>query len=94
MLTVFSQLTTGLTLLLTGLSLGGSPWAWSNVRVLTTLIIGIITLIAFGIFEWKGTKIGILHHDLFVTRTFPLCIALIFIEAILLFTIIVFYPAL
>lgn len=43
------------------------------------------------------TKIGILHHDLFsngAARTFGLCIGLIFIEGIMLFTIIVFYPAL
>lgn len=79
---------------MTGLSLGGNPWSWSNGRVLGTLIGGIVILAAFGAYEWKGTKIGIMHHDLFVTRTFSLCIVLIFIEAILLFPIIVFYPAL
>lgn len=83
----------GVTLLLTGLSLGGNPYPWSDARVLATLVSGIVVMTAFGIYEWKGTSRGILHHELFVMRTFPLCIALIFIEGILLFTIIVFYPA-
>ena len=89
-----SQLTAGLTLLLAGLSLGDTPWAWSNVRVLAPLVVGIVILIAFGVYEWKGTKTGILHHELFISRTFPICIGLIFIEGIELFTVIVFYPAL
>jgi hypothetical protein len=83
-----------LTLLLTGLSLGGNPWAWSDVRVISTLVVGIVTLVAFGIFEWKGTKTGILHHELFASRTFPVCVSLIFVEGVLLFSIIIFYPAL
>lgn len=58
------------------------------------MITGIAILIGFGVYEWKGTKTGIIHHELFRNRTFPLCVALIFIEAILLFAIIVFYPAL
>lgn len=79
---------------MTGLSLGGNPWPWTDARVLSTLVIGIVVLVGFAIFQWKGTKIGILHHELFVNRTFPLCIALIFVEGILLFSIIVFYPVL
>jgi len=84
-------LSAGVTLLLAGLSLGSNPWSWTNVRVLTSLVIGIVVLIVFGLYEWKGTKTGILHHELFRNRTFPICIALIFIEGIELFTIIVFY---
>ncbi|BEI84606.1 hypothetical protein CcaverHIS002_0500070 [Cutaneotrichosporon cavernicola] len=87
-------LTSGLTLLLAGLTLGGNPWAWTNARVLSTLVIGIVVLIVFGIYEWRGTKTGILHHDLFITRTFPICIALIFMEGILLFSFVIFYPVL
>ncbi|CAD6587036.1 MAG: hypothetical protein CYPHOPRED_003766 [Cyphobasidiales sp. Tagirdzhanova-0007] len=89
------MLTAGLTLLLTGLSLGQAPWPWSSGRVVATLVAGCVILVAFGVYEWKGTKIGILHHDLFsMGRTFAICIGLIFIEGIMLFTIIVFYPAL
>jgi MFS family permease len=87
-------LSAGLSLLLTGLTLGDNPWEWTNVRVLTTLIIGIVLLIAFALYEWKGTSTGILHHELFARRTFPISIILMFIEGILLFSIVVFYPAL
>ena len=80
-----------------GLNLGGNLYPWINVRTLTTIIIGIVILIAFGLWEWKGTDSGILNHDLFQKgkergATFTLCLVLIFIEAIMLFAFIVFYP--
>lgn len=92
-------LTAGLALLLTGLNLGGSIFEWSNASVLATLVVGIVTLLAFGIYEWKFTKTGILHHDLFRGgenrgRTFAICLGLIFIEGILLFAYVIFYPVL
>jgi hypothetical protein len=98
----FSLLTAGLAIFLTGLNLGGSLYTWSSAPVLATLIIGIITLVAFGVYEWKFTKTGILHHDLFhggrngdsARHTFAICIGLIFIEGILLFAFIIFYPVL
>ncbi|KAI1623427.1 major facilitator superfamily domain-containing protein [Exophiala viscosa] len=90
-------LTVGLTLFLTGLNLGGGLFSWVNVRTLVTLILGIVILIAFGVYEWKGTRTGILHHDLFKGgaaqgRTFAICVGLIFIEGIMLFSYIVFFP--
>jgi hypothetical protein len=95
----FGLLTTGLTLFLTGLNLGGGLFSWTNARVLATLIVGIIILLSFGVYEWKGTKTGILHHDLFrggkaAGRTFAICVCLIFIEGIMLFSYIIFYPVL
>ncbi|RMY57523.1 hypothetical protein D0865_03067 [Hortaea werneckii] len=95
----FFLLTSGLTLFLVSLNLGGNAYAWSSAHVLTTLIIGLAILIAFGIYEIKGTSTGILHHELFRGgshrgRTFGLCVLLIFIEGILLFSFIVYYPAL
>lgn len=67
--------------------------------MLATLIVGIVILIAFGIWEWKGTKNGIMNHELFKGgkaqgRTFAICVGLIFIEGIMLFSYIVFYPVL
>ena len=92
-------LTLGLTLLLTGLNLGGGLFAWANVRTLTTLIIGIVALIAFVVYEWLGTKTGILHHDFFrggkhAGRTFAICLSLIAVEGIMLFAFLIFYPIL
>jgi hypothetical protein len=92
-------LTAGLTLLLTGLNLGGGLFVWANSRVLATLVVGIATLLAFCLYEWKFTKTGILHHDLFRGgkdrgHTFALCLGLIFIEGIILFAYVIFYPVL
>ena len=82
---------------LVGLNLGGNLYPWTSARTLSTIIIGLATLIGFGVWEWKGTNNGILNHELFQGgkdrgRTFALCVALIFIEAILLFAFIIFYP--
>jgi hypothetical protein len=92
-------LTAGLTLFLTGLNLGGGIFTWQSAQVLGTLIVGIAVLIAFGVYEWRFTKTGILHHDLFRGgkdggRTFAICVGLIFIEGILLFSYVIFYPTL
>ena len=92
-------LTVGLTLFLIGLNLGGGLYAWTNGSVLVTLVLGIAIIVSFGVYEWKGTKTGILHHDLFrggagAGRTIALCIALIFVEGILLFAFVIFYPIL
>ncbi|KAK5455817.1 hypothetical protein LTS15_005134 [Exophiala xenobiotica] len=93
----FALLTIGLTLFLVGVNLGGGLYTWTNAHTLSTLITGIVVLGAFGVYEWKGTKTGILHHDLFrggkaKGRTFAILVGLIFIEGILLFAFVIFYP--
>ena len=92
-------LTAGLTLFLTGLNLGGGMFTWSSPPVLATLIVGIVTMIAFGVYEWRFTKIGILHHDLFHGgknrgQTFAICVSLIFVEGVLGFAYLIYYPVL
>ncbi len=93
-------LTVGLALFLTGLSLGGGLYTWKNRRVLITIILGGIFLIAFAAYETYGTKTGILHHDLFrgetaqAGRTVAICAFLIFVEACLAFAYLIFYPTL
>lgn len=95
----FFLLTAGLTLFLVGLGLGGQQYAWDSGQVLGTLITGIVILIGFGVYEWKGTATGMLHHELFKGgkehgRTFALSACLVFIEGILLFSFSIFYPIL
>ena len=93
----FFLLTAGLTLFLVGLNLGGNLYHWANARVVALIVVGIVVMGAFFIYEWKATKTGILHHDLFrggknAGRTFAICVSLIFIEGILLFSYIIFFP--
>ena len=87
----------GLTLLLTGLNLGGGLYVWTSAPVLATLVVGIVLLIAFGIYEWKFTKIGILNHELFRGgkdrgRTFAILMGLMLMEGIMLYSLLLFYP--
>lgn len=95
----FALLTTGLTLFLTALNLGDGLYKWTSATVLSTLIVGIVVMALFFLYEWKGTKSGILNHDLFrggkpAGRTFAICVCLIFIEGIMLFSYVIFYPVL
>ncbi|KAG8425489.1 hypothetical protein J3458_002184 [Metarhizium acridum] len=89
----------GLTLFLGGLNLGNGQFAWTDSKVLSTLIIGLVTLLAFTVIEWRGTKVGIARYDLFRKgissgRTFSIFIALIFIEGIVFFSFSIFYAVL
>jgi hypothetical protein len=92
-------ITAGLSLFLTGLNLGGNLYSWTNPRTLVTLVLGLVLLCLFGLYEWKGTKTGIVHHQLFGSeqnsgRMFAICLGLIFIEGVMLFSVINFYPVL
>jgi hypothetical protein len=63
------------------------------------MLIGILMLVAFAFYEWKGTKTGILNHNLFrggrdQGRTFALCVGLLALEAIMIFGYALFYPIL
>ncbi|GAD99999.1 similar to MFS drug efflux pump [Paecilomyces variotii No. 5] len=89
----------GLALFLTGLNLGGGMYRWTAAPVLVTIIVGICLLVAFAVYEWKFTEVGILHHDLFGHgkergRTFAICASLMLIEGIFLFSYVLFYPVL
>ena len=89
----------GLTLFLAGASLGAGQYSWNDSRTLSTLIIGIVGLIAFGVYEWKGTPSGILHHDLLhggkdKAWTFIICVVLIMVEGLTIFAFSLFYPIL
>jgi hypothetical protein len=41
----------GIVLFIIGLSWGGTTYAWSSVQVICTIVIGLCTLIAFGLYE-------------------------------------------
>ena len=88
----------GLCLLLAGLNMGGSIYPWTSATVLSTMMPGIVLLTLFGVWEWKGTKTGIIHHELFThshsLSTFCICVALVFAEGVLVYAFIVFYPLL
>lgn len=54
-----------LALTLLALNWGGEKYAWSSATVLAPLLIGLASLVAFGIWEWKGRSDGIVDHRIF-----------------------------
>ncbi|ORY31436.1 major facilitator superfamily domain-containing protein [Naematelia encephala] len=59
----------GAVLLLVPISGGGSIFAWDSAAVIGMLIVGALSFVAFGVAEWKFTKLPILPLRLFKDRT-------------------------
>jgi MFS family permease len=53
----------GITTFLVGLNWGGQDYAWSSAHVIATLTVGLVALLAFGIWEKFGT-----NHPMFPLR--------------------------
>ena len=79
-------LTPGLTLLSVGLAWSYNPYRWSNAHVLIPFILGIIFVAVFAVYESRLKKDGMLHHDLFRHRNFPIGVVTIFIEGFIFFS--------
>ncbi|KAJ7168365.1 major facilitator superfamily domain-containing protein [Mycena crocata] len=58
-------MTAGTTLLLLGLNWAGGAFPWRDAHVLGPLIVGIVLLLFFGLYEWKGRTDGIVAHVFF-----------------------------
>lgn len=71
----------------TGLVYAENPYPWSDAHVLGPLCTAIALFAAFGFYEWKFVKDGILHHGLFSrSRNYAMCLVLVFIEGIMFFS--------
>jgi hypothetical protein len=91
---VFLQ-TAGIVLLLVGITLGGT-YPWTDRRTLSTLIVGIGTLLVYGLWEWKGSKNPFLAHELFKgkLRTYVLFLVVDFFAGAHLYTAAAFWAQL
>ncbi|KAG9495621.1 hypothetical protein J7337_012175 [Fusarium musae] len=67
-----------------GLTWGGNTYPWSSSQVLASLIIGCVGLLAFGLYERLFTRQGIFHHDLFMSRNFPILLFVCVVDGMLL----------
>jgi hypothetical protein len=70
--------------LVIGLTWGGVTYPWDSGRIIAVLTIGCIGLLFFGMYEWFGTKEGILDHRMFYTRNFPILLFVCIIDGMLL----------
>ena len=84
-------LVASLCLFLTGTTYGGII-GWRDAQTLGPLCVGIAIGIAFAIYEWKGTQTGLLHHDMFRHRNFPVALFAMACEGLVFFAILAFVP--
>lgn len=79
-------LITGLVSFCYGLTASISIYPWKSAHILAPFIIGVAILVAFFLYEWKFTRIGMLHHDLFSRgRNFVVAELCILIEGMVFF---------
>lgn len=76
----------GLVLFSFALTSSTGTYPWRSAEILVPLILGSAFLVTFGIYEWRFTATGMLHHDLFSrSRNFALAELCIFLEGICFF---------
>lgn len=75
----------GITLFLLGINFGDNPYSWGSGIVLGPMITGITLIVAFAIWEWKGTDHGLLPHELFADKNFTITVIIRFVGGIALY---------
>jgi hypothetical protein len=85
---------TGLCLLLIGLALPTSGYTWTDVNTLVTLILGIVLLIVFTVWEWRFAKYPMFSARLKEKNPRVLFIILLitFISGANFFAVLVYWP--
>lgn len=53
-------------------------------RIIATLVVGCVGLLAFGVYEWLVISEGILDHRMFLTRNFPILLFVCIVDGMLL----------
>lgn len=74
-----------------GVTWGGSLYPWSSPKVIVSLVIGSVGLVAFGLYEAFVVKEGILDHRMFLTFNFPILLFVCGIDGMLLLGVNVLY---
>ncbi|KIW68490.1 hypothetical protein PV04_04432 [Phialophora macrospora] len=83
--------TPGVVLFCIGLSWSKNPYGWDNAHILGPCLIGVPLMLAFGVYEWRFKKDGILHHNLFKNRNFAIALFTIFVEGLAFFAANAYY---
>lgn len=60
----------GMTVLILGLTWGGSDYSWDSVQVISTLVVGFAVSSVFVVWQWKGTRYPLVPRksSLYLTR--------------------------
>ncbi|CAH0020301.1 unnamed protein product [Clonostachys rhizophaga] len=76
----------GLAIFSMGLSWYQNPYPGTDVHVLAPLIIGLVIIICFGLYEWRIKKDGIVHHAIFRHRNLLIGLLAVWIDGVSFFT--------
>jgi hypothetical protein len=80
---------------LVALQSGGYTHPWKSAYVLSTLIIGLILIIAFCLWEWKGSKKPMIPREIFAgQRIVALAFGIAFISGMNFYSALNFFPIL
>ncbi|OQU96911.1 hypothetical protein CLAIMM_02926 [Cladophialophora immunda] len=83
----------GLTLFLIGTTAGGYTAPWESAKVLCPLIIGIVMIIAFGAWEWKGSSFPMVPRELFAGhRIVTMSFLVSFVAGMYFYGLLNFFP--
>lgn len=83
----------GIVLFLMGIAFGGGEFSWRSAGTIVPIVIGIFSLIAMGVWEWKVAKEPFFAHELFIGqgRTFPLFLVITFVGGMSLYAAAAFW---
>lgn len=82
----------GLVLFCFALTSSSGVYSWKSAKIIGPLVVGAVLLICFALYEWKGTREGLLHHDLFSrSRNFALAESIQLVEGIVFFAATQYY---
>ncbi|KAK7035759.1 MFS general substrate transporter [Favolaschia claudopus] len=80
-------MTAGTTLLLLAFDWAGGTFPWHDPHVVGPLVCGVVFLILFGLYEWKGRKDGIVAHVFFARGpNFPLSVFAFAVEGFIFYS--------
>jgi hypothetical protein len=83
----------GVVLFLMGVAFGGADFPWKSAGTILPIVIGICSLIALGIWEWKIASNPFFAHELFIgqARTFPIFLIITFVGGMSLYSAAAFW---
>ncbi|KAL2206926.1 MFS general substrate transporter [Sarocladium strictum] len=81
----YAIFTPALVLFCMSLAWSQNPYPWSDAHVSATFSIGLALAVALVVYEWRGRRDGMFHHDLFAHRNFALALLCVFAEGVVFF---------
>ncbi|KAH6644101.1 major facilitator superfamily domain-containing protein [Boeremia exigua] len=58
----------GSALLVLALTWAGGEYAWASAHVIATLVLGVVIMLCFLLWQWKGTKVPLVTMDIFTSK--------------------------